>query len=170
MLLTGVARFVNPCEPIFKPPVIVPPAFGNAALAVVCAADAADEAEETPVSTYPFVAASAVLFGAARLLNACEPIFKPPVIVPPAFGNAALAVVCAALASETACVAVVCAAVAADEAELAVVCAAVAVVEAEFAVVCAAVAVVEAELAVVCAAVAVVEAEFAAVCAAVAVV
>jgi len=43
----------------------VPPAFGNAALAVVCAADAADEAEETPVSTYPFVAASAVLFGAA---------------------------------------------------------------------------------------------------------
>jgi len=132
----------------------VPPAFDNAALAVVCAADAADEAEETPVSTYPFVAASAVLFGAARLLNDCEPIFKPPVIVPPAFGNAALAVVCAALASETACVAVVCAAVAADEAELAVDCAAVAVVEAELAVVCAAVAVVCAAVAVVCAAVA----------------
>jgi len=115
------------------PPVIVPPAFGKALLAVVCAAFAADcavdafetavfavdcaaaaaeLADETPVSTYPLVAASAELLGAARFVNACEPIFKPPVIVPPAFGNAALAVDCAALAVEVAEFAVDCAAAA----------------------------------------------------------
>jgi hypothetical protein len=81
--------------------------------AVDCAADAAELADETPVSTYNLVAASAELLGAARFVNACEPMLMPPVIVPPAFGNAALAVDCAELAVD-------CAAVAVEDAALAV--------------------------------------------------
>ncbi len=68
------------------------------------------------VSTYVLVVASLLFVGVPRLVRLCAPMFSVPLIVPPALGKAALAVVWAVAAFETAVFAVDCAALAADEA------------------------------------------------------